>query len=48
MTIRAVALTTQCPCGIAIHNEAAREAGVTDAQLAEADLVAVPCERVPP
>src|SRR5579863_1280147 len=36
----AVALTTQCPYCIEIHNKAAREAGVTDAQLAEAALVA--------
>lgn len=36
----AVALTTQCPYCIAIHNKSAREAGATDAQLAEAALVA--------
>lgn len=36
----AVALTTQCPYCIALHNKAARAAGATDAQLAEAALVA--------
>lgn len=36
----AVALTTQCPYCIAIHNDAARKAGATDAQLTEAALVA--------
>lgn len=36
----AVALTTQCPYCIELHNKAAREAGATDAQLAEAALVA--------
>ncbi|SRR5690606_12860926 len=36
----AVALTTQCPYCIALHNKAARDAGATDAQLAEAALVA--------
>jgi AhpD family alkylhydroperoxidase len=36
----AVALTTQCPYCIALHNKAAREAGATDAQLTEAALVA--------
>ncbi len=36
----AVALTTQCPYCIALHTKAAREAGATDAQLAEAALVA--------
>ena len=36
----AVALTTQCPYCIEIHNKAAREAGATDAQLAETALVA--------
>jgi AhpD family alkylhydroperoxidase len=36
----AVALTTQCPYCIEIHNKAAREAGATDGQLAEAALVA--------
>jgi AhpD family alkylhydroperoxidase len=36
----AVALTTQCPYCIAIHTEQARKAGATDAQLAEAALVA--------
>jgi AhpD family alkylhydroperoxidase len=36
----AVALTTQCPYCIAIHNKAAREAGASDAQLAETALVA--------
>ena len=36
----AVALTTQCPYCIEIHNKQAREAGATDAQLAEAALVA--------
>ena len=37
----AVALTTQCPYCIEIHNQAARKAGATDAQLAEAAMVAV-------
>ncbi|HEX5458486.1 MAG TPA: carboxymuconolactone decarboxylase family protein [Steroidobacteraceae bacterium] len=36
----AVALTTQCPYCIELHNRAAREAGASDAQLAEAALVA--------
>jgi AhpD family alkylhydroperoxidase len=36
----AVALTTQCPYCIELHNKAAREAGATDAQLAEAAMVA--------
>ena len=36
----AVALTTQCPYCIELHNKAAREAGATDAQLSEAALVA--------
>ena len=36
----AVALTTQCPYCIELHNKAAREAGATDAQLAEAALIA--------
>lgn len=36
----AVALTTQCPYCIKLHNDAARKAGATDAQLAEAALVA--------
>lgn len=36
----AVALTTQCPYCIELHNRAAREAGATDAELAEAALVA--------
>jgi AhpD family alkylhydroperoxidase len=36
----AVALTTQCPYCIELHNKAARQAGASDAQLAEAALVA--------
>lgn len=36
----AVALTTQCPYCIELHNHAARKAGATDAQLAEAAMVA--------
>jgi AhpD family alkylhydroperoxidase len=36
----AVALTTQCPYCIELHNKAAREAGADDAQLAEAAMVA--------
>ena len=36
----AVALTTQCPYCIEIHTKQAREAGASDAQLAEAALVA--------
>lgn len=36
----AVALTTQCPYCIDIHGVAAREAGATDEELAEAALVA--------
>jgi len=36
----AVALTTQCPYCIAIHNGNARQAGATDAELAEAAMVA--------
>lgn len=36
----AVALTTQCPYCIEIHTKAAREAGATDAQLAETAVVA--------
>lgn len=35
----AVALTTQCPYCIALHNKAAREAGASDAQLAESRLM---------
>ena len=37
----AVALTTQCPYCIEIHNQAARSVGATDAQLAEAAMVAI-------
>jgi AhpD family alkylhydroperoxidase len=36
----AVALTTQCPYCIELHNKAARQAGATEAQLAEVALVA--------
>ncbi|MBX9627463.1 MAG: carboxymuconolactone decarboxylase family protein, partial [Gemmataceae bacterium] len=36
----AVALTTQCPYCIDIHARKARAAGCTDAELAEAGLVA--------
>lgn len=36
----AVALTTQCPYCIELHGTAAREAGASDAQLAEAAMVA--------
>lgn len=36
----AVALTTQCPYCIAVHTGNARRAGVTDAEIAEAALVA--------
>ena len=36
----AVALTTQCPYCIEIHNQQARKAGATDAQLAETAVVA--------
>ena len=36
----AVALTTQCPYCIEIHADAARKAGVTDEELAEAGFVA--------
>ena len=36
----AVALTTQCPCCIEIHNGNARRAGATDAEIAEAAMVA--------
>ena len=36
----AVALTTQCPYCIDLHGAAAREAGATDEELAEAALVA--------
>ncbi len=36
----AVALTTQCPYCIEIHTKAARAAGATDAQIAEAAVVA--------
>ncbi len=36
----AVALTTQCPYCIELHTKAARDAGVDDAQLTEAALVA--------
>lgn len=36
----AVALTTQCPYCIELHTKAARTAGATDEQLAEAALVA--------
>jgi AhpD family alkylhydroperoxidase len=35
----AVALTTQCPYCIELHVKAARQAGATDAMLAEAALV---------
>lgn len=35
----AVAVTTQCPYCIDVHTKKAREAGVTDAELAEATLV---------
>jgi AhpD family alkylhydroperoxidase len=36
----AVALTTQCPYCIELHTKAARDAGASDAQLAEAAIVA--------
>jgi AhpD family alkylhydroperoxidase len=36
----AVALTTQCPYCIEIHTRKARQAGATDAELAETTLVA--------
>ena len=36
----AVALTTQCPYCIEIHNNNARHAGATDAELVEAAMVA--------
>jgi len=36
----AVALTTQCPYCIEIHNGNARRAGATDAEIAEAAMVA--------
>src|SRR6476469_4432260 len=36
----AVALTTQCPYCIEIHTENARKAGVTDAEITEAAMVA--------
>ena len=36
----AVALTTQCPYCIDIHSGNARKAGATDAELAEAAMVA--------
>lgn len=36
----AVALTTQCPYCIELHTKAARDAGATDAQLAETGVVA--------
>ena len=36
----AVALTTQCPYCIELHNKAARAAGASDAQLTEAAMVA--------
>ena len=36
----AVAMTTQCPYCIELHTKAARDAGATDAQLAETALVA--------
>jgi AhpD family alkylhydroperoxidase len=36
----AVALTTQCPYCIEIHNSNARKAGATDEEIAEAALVA--------
>lgn len=36
----AVAFTTQCPYCIEIHAKAARAAGVTDAEIAEAAVVA--------
>lgn len=36
----AVALTTQCPYCIELHSGRAREAGATDAELAETTLIA--------
>jgi AhpD family alkylhydroperoxidase len=36
----AVALTTQCPYCIEIHSSNARKAGVTDAEMVEAAMVA--------
>jgi len=36
----AVALTTQCPYCIEIHNNGARKAGATEAELVEAGMVA--------
>ena len=36
----AVALTTQCPYCIELHGKAAREVGASDAQLAEAAMIA--------
>src|SRR3954468_1339662 len=35
----AVALTTQCPYCIEVHNANARKAGATDAEIAEAGMV---------
>lgn len=35
-----VAMTTQCPYCIALHTKAARDAGASDAQLAETAVVA--------
>jgi AhpD family alkylhydroperoxidase len=37
----AVALTTQCPYCLDVHREAAKKAGATDQELAEAVFVAV-------
>jgi len=36
----AVALTTQCPYCIELHTQAARDAGASDAQLAEVAVIA--------
>jgi len=36
----AVAMTTQCPYCIELHTQAARDAGASDAELAESALVA--------
>src|SRR5436190_24112056 len=36
----AVALTTQCPYCIDIHNDNARKAGATDAEMVEAAMIA--------
>ena len=43
----AVAVTTQCPYCLDVHTKAAKEKGVTEAEVAEAVMIVPLCARVP-